>query len=148
MSSQLAWHHAMSATEDGVAACKAIFCTSTDSQQLYDTAKLAVSLIPKLVSWSHENHDRQYVLGKVVGLASDAAAAALQAGQSPMIALQLLEQGRGIIGASLQDMRSDVQDLARQHPHLAERYRALQSELDRRAEHGKTTDVQSQASIN
>ncbi|ENH75579.1 hypothetical protein FOC1_g10005553 [Fusarium oxysporum f. sp. cubense race 1] len=145
---ELALHHEMSATEDRIAAGQAILSNSSDSQQLYDTAKLAVSLIPKLVSWSHENHDRQYVLGKVVGLASDAAAAALQAGQSPMIALQLLEQGRGIIGASLQDMRSDVQDLARQHPHLAERYRALQSELDRRAEHGKTTDVQSQASIN
>lgn len=84
----------------------------------------------------------------MVGLASGAAAAALQAGQSPMADLQLLEQGRGIIGASLQDMRSDVQDLAEQHPHLAKRYRTLQSELDRRAEHGKTTDAQPQASIN
>ncbi|KAI7759749.1 hypothetical protein LZL87_009072 [Fusarium oxysporum] len=145
---ELALHHEVSATEDRITAGQAILSNSSDNQQLYDTAKLAVSLIPKLVSWSHENHDRQYVLGKVVGLASDAAAAALQAGQSPMAALQLLEQGRGIIGASLQDMRSDVQDLARQHPRLAERYRALQSELDRRAEHGKTTDVQSQASIN
>jgi CHAT domain-containing protein len=145
---ELALNHEMSATEDRITAGQAILSNSSDNQRLYDTAKLAVSLIPKLVSWSHENQDRQYVLGKVVGLASDAAAAALQAGQSPMIALQLLEQGRGIIGASLQDMRSDVQDLARQHPNLAERYRTLQSELDRRAEHGKTTDAQSQASIN
>ncbi|KAF9776442.1 hypothetical protein IL306_005364 [Fusarium sp. DS 682] len=142
-----ALHHEVSAVEDRVEASQAILSNSSDSQQLFDTAKLAVSLIPKLVSWSHENHDRQYVLWKVVGLASDAAAAALQAGQSPMTALQLLEQGRGIIGASLQDMRSDVQDLARQHPHLAERYRTLQNELDRRAEHGNASG-QSQAAIN
>ncbi|KAF5602448.1 uncharacterized protein FSUBG_7756 [Fusarium subglutinans] len=145
---ELALYHEASAPEDRITAGQAILSNSSDNQQLYDTAKLAVSLIPKLVSWSHENHDRQYVLGKVVGLASDAAAAALQAGQSPMTALQLLEQGRGIIGASLQDMRSDVQDLARQHPGLAERYRTLQSELDRRAEHVNSADAQSQASIN
>ncbi|KAF4441383.1 hypothetical protein FACUT_2691 [Fusarium acutatum] len=145
---ELALYHEASATEDRITAGQAILSNSSDSQQLYDTAKLAVSLIPKLVSWSHENHDRQYVLSKVVGLASDAAAAALQAGQSPITALQLLEQGRGIIGASLQDIRSDVQDLARQHPYLAERYRTLQSELDRHVEHGKPTGAQSQASVN
>ncbi|KAF4499924.1 hypothetical protein FAGAP_3925 [Fusarium agapanthi] len=145
---ELALYHEASATEDRITAGQAILSNSSDSQQLYDTAKLAVSLIPKLVSWSLENHDRQYVLGKVVGLASDAAAAALEAGQPPMTALQLLEQGRGIIGASLQDMRSGVQDLARQHPGLAESYRTLQSELDRRAEHVKSADAQSQASIN
>ncbi|KAF5560435.1 hypothetical protein FPHYL_6639 [Fusarium phyllophilum] len=145
---EIALHHEASATEDRITAGQMILSNSSDSQQLYDTAKLGVSLIPKLVSWSHENHDRQYVLGKVVGLASDAAAAALQAGQSPMTALQLLEQGRGIIGASLQDMRSDVQDLAMEHPRLAERYRTLQVELDSRAEHGRTTDMRSQASIN
>ncbi|KAF5009571.1 hypothetical protein FDECE_4229 [Fusarium decemcellulare] len=149
--SQLALYHEKSAPEDRVEAGQAILSNCSDSQLVYDAAKLAVSLMPRLVSWSHENLDRQYVLGKVVGLASDAAAAALQADQSPMVALQLLEQGRGIIGASLQDMRSDVQDLAREHPYLAERYRALQTELDRSAEHGKTTDdvgKQSQASIN
>lgn len=143
-----ALHHEPSATEDRITAGQALLSNCSDSQQLYDTAKLAVSLIPKLVSWSHENQDRQYVLSQVVGLASDAAAAALQAGQSPMTALQLLEQGRGIIGASLQDMRSDVQDLAKEHPGLAERYRSLQAELDRRADHGRATDAQSQASIN
>ncbi|KAF5620227.1 hypothetical protein F52700_11547 [Fusarium sp. NRRL 52700] len=143
-----ALHHEASATEDRIVAAQAILSNCSDGQQLYDTAKLAVSLIPKLVSWSHENQDRQYVLSQVVGLASDAAAAALEAGQSPMTALQLLEQGRSIIGASLQDMRSDVQDLAREHPRLAERYRTLQAELDRRAERGRVTDTQSQASIN
>ncbi|KAF5972508.1 hypothetical protein FCOIX_9302 [Fusarium coicis] len=127
---ELALHHEASATEDRITAGQMILSNSPDNQQLYNTAKLA------------------YVLSKVVGLASDAAAAALQAGQSPMTALQLLEQGRGIIGASLQDMRSDVQDLARQHPSLAERYRTLQAELDQRAEHVRATDTQSQGSIN
>ncbi|KAL2672900.1 hypothetical protein Neosp_013617 [[Neocosmospora] mangrovei] len=147
---RLALRHDKSAPEDRIEAAQAIIANCSDIQQVYNAARLAVSLVPKLVSWSHENFDRQYVLGKVVGLASDAAAAALQAKQSPMVALQLLEQGRGIIGTSLQDMRSDVEDLARDHPHLAEKYRALQMELDRRAGHNTmgTVRTQRQASIN
>ncbi|KAI8712095.1 CHAT domain-containing protein [Fusarium sp. LHS14.1] len=147
---ELAVRHKKSAPEDRIEAAQAIIANCSDIQQVYEAARLAVSLVPKLVLWSHENLDRQYVLSKVVGLASDAAAAALQAKQSPMVALQLLEQGRGIIGTSLQDMRSDMQDLAKHHPHLAERYRALQMELDRRAEQNTTGAVrkQPQASIN
>ncbi|KAG9496346.1 hypothetical protein J7337_012933 [Fusarium musae] len=45
-------------------------------------------------------------------------------------------------------MRSDVQDLARQHPGLAEKYRTLQSELDQRVDHGRATNTQSQDPIN
>ncbi|KAM0542566.1 hypothetical protein ACHAPJ_012737 [Fusarium lateritium] len=148
---QSALDHEKSAPEDRIEAAQAIVSNCPDNQQIYDAAKLAVSLIPRLVSWSHENFDRQYILGKVVGLASDAAAAAIQVGQPPMVALQLLEQGRGIIGTSLQDMRSDVPELERQHPQAAERYQALQAELDRRAGHGNTNNAvrtQSQASIN
>jgi len=48
-----------------------------------------------------------------------------------MTALKLLEQGRGIIASSLQDMRSDVADLEKHYPELAEKYRSLQTELGR-----------------
>ncbi|KAJ4125314.1 hypothetical protein NW768_008931 [Fusarium equiseti] len=128
---RLALNHEPSDTEDRIEAGQAIISNCSDTQQVYDAARTAVGLVPNLVSWSHENSDRQFVLGRVAGLASDAAAAALQAGQSPMTALKLLEQGRGIIGSSLQDMRSDVEDLEKHSPELAERYRSLQTELDR-----------------
>ena len=72
-----------------------------------------------------------------VDLGLKPAAAALRVGESAITALKLLEQGRGIIGSSLQDMRSDVEDLGKNYPDLAERYRSLQTELDR----SKTTNT-------
>lgn len=144
---QLALDHEPSAPEDRIKAGQAIISNCSDTHQVYDAARVAVGLVPRLVSWSHENHDRQFVLGQAVGLASDAAAAALQTDQSPLTALKLLERGRGIIGSSLQDIRSDVKDLEKNHPHLAERYRSLQIELDR----SKTTNTvpnESQTLIN
>lgn len=144
---QLALNHEASAAEDRIEAGQAIISHCPDTQRVYDAARIAVGLVPKLVLWSHENHDRQFILGRVVGLASDAAAAALQAGESPMTALKLLEQGRGIIGSSLQDMRIDVQDLEKDFPHLAEQYRNLQTKLDQ-SNTIKTTSKKLQASIN
>ncbi|KAH7183206.1 CHAT domain-containing protein [Fusarium flagelliforme] len=114
---RVALNHEHSDTEDRIEAGQAIISN--------------LGLVPNLVSWSHENSDRQFVLGRAVGLASDAAAAALRAGESAMTALKLLEQGRGIIGSSLKDIRSDVEDLEKHYPDLAERYRSLQTELDR-----------------
>lgn len=132
-----ALNHEYSDTEDRIEAGQAIIANCSDIQDVYNAARTAVVLVPSLVSWSHGNSDRQFVLGRAVGLASDAAAAALRVGESAMTALKLLEQGRGIIGSSLQDMRSDVKDLGKHYPDLAERYRSLQTELDR----SKTTNT-------
>jgi tetratricopeptide (TPR) repeat protein len=102
----------------------------TDPEEVYNVASLAVRLIPRLALRSLESADKQHVLAEVVGLASDAAAAALQAGKGVLAALELLEQGRGILGTSLQEMRTDVQELRDRYPELADRFCRLREELD------------------
>ncbi|ENH70299.1 Putative 30S ribosomal protein S17P-like protein [Fusarium oxysporum f. sp. cubense race 1] len=95
-----------------------------------DALEVAVSLIPKLTARSLENPDKQHLLGQVVGLASNAAAAALNAGRGPTAALKFLEQGRGVLATSLEEMRMDVIELQARYPELAKRFVSLRDELD------------------
>ncbi|KAK9418571.1 putative CHAT domain-containing protein [Seiridium unicorne] len=104
--------------------------TCSRPQELFEALSLAVSLIPRLTLRSLETADKQHILGQIAGLASSAAAAALQVKKSPYIALSLLEQGRGILSASLEEMRTDVDELYENHSRLAERFDFLRSELD------------------
>ena len=89
-----------------------------------------MSLIALLTPRSLETSDRQNLLTEVAGLASDAAAIALMAAKSPYEAIQLLELGRGIIAASLNELRADVFNLQQKHPQLAEDYISLRDQLD------------------
>jgi hypothetical protein len=70
----------------------------------------------------------------VVGLASDTAAAALQVAKGPLDALAFLEEGRGILATSLEDMRRDISDLRNSHPGLVEQFDCLRDELKPRGE--------------
>ncbi|KAF5497856.1 hypothetical protein CGCS363_v008003 [Colletotrichum siamense] len=63
-------------------------------------------------------------------IASDAAATALEAGDSPNDVLRLLEVGRGVISSLLLETRTEISDLQRAHPDLAERFEALRDRLD------------------
>jgi tetratricopeptide (TPR) repeat protein len=101
-----------------------------DLRQAYAAASLIVSLIPRLSLRSLQNSDRQHVLSEVVGLASDAAALALQTGQTPLTALGLLEQGRGVLGTSLREVRTDIRDLRDRDSELAEQFVCLRDELE------------------
>ncbi|KAH7129154.1 CHAT domain-containing protein, partial [Dactylonectria macrodidyma] len=83
---------------------------SLDLDQLYEDSKLAVSLVPRLISRSLESSDKQLLLANAVNMASEAAVVALEAGKGPLEALYLLERGRG-------------------HPALADRFVHLQNEL-------------------
>lgn len=106
-------------------------CTITsDWQRAYEVSNTAVPLIPKVTLRSLENSDKQHVLRQFVGLASDAAAVALQAGKGALVALRFLEQGRGVLATSLQDMRTDILSLRERHPELAARFVRLRDELD------------------
>ncbi|KAH6887034.1 CHAT domain-containing protein [Thelonectria olida] len=96
----------------------------------YETAVVAVPLIPKLTPRSLQNSDKQHALSQVFGLASRGATAALRSGKGPLAALEFLEQGRGLLAASLEDMRTDILDLQAQHPRLAEQFTNLRNELD------------------
>jgi len=103
---------------------------ASDWQQAYEDSAIAVHLISKLTSRSLENSDKQHRLSQVVGLACDATAAALHVGEAPLVALNLLEQGRGVLAASLEEMRVDILNLQRKHSELADQFVRLRDELE------------------
>jgi tetratricopeptide (TPR) repeat protein len=96
----------------------------------FHTASKAVSLVPLLTLRSLEASDKQRLLMSISGLASDAAAIALNAAKTPSDAIQLLELGREIIAGSLNEIRADVSELHQKHPQLAEEYMNLRDQLD------------------
>lgn len=120
-------------TIDRIAGGIAVFqicATTSDWRQACDASEVAVSLLPKLTARSLENPDKQHLLGQVVGLASNAAAAALHAGRGPTVALKILEQGRGVLATALEEMRTDIIELQARCPELAKRFVGLRDELD------------------
>lgn len=104
-----------------------------DVARMLDTA---VELLPKLAARHLERSDQQYALGGLAaGLASDAAALTLErtdlsASERAERALRLLEAGRGVLLSQALDTRSDLTDLRRVRPDLAERYVDLREILD------------------
>jgi tetratricopeptide (TPR) repeat protein len=106
-------------------------CTITkDWQQAYEASETAIRLIPRLTSRSLENHDKHHMLRQIAGLASDAAAVALQVGKGASMALSLLEQGRGLLALSVEDTRTDLLSLHEKHPELADRFVSLRDQLE------------------
>ncbi|KAI4603139.1 hypothetical protein KJ359_005931 [Pestalotiopsis sp. 9143b] len=106
--------------------------------QAFEALEIAVNLTPMLVSRSLRNSDKQHLLSQVVGLASDAAAIAFNASKTPCVALRLLEQGRGLLATSMEEMRADVAALRKEHPDMAEEFYHLQGELTLQSTHEKT----------
>ncbi|KAF3034661.1 hypothetical protein E8E12_001700 [Didymella heteroderae] len=130
---QSALHQSSSAVLDRISAGKKVLryhALTSDWQKAYEDAKTAIDLVPRLTKRSLGNSDKQYVLGQIVGLACDATAAALNAKKAPSVALSLLEQGRGVLAASLEEMRTDLFDLQATHPELAKEFTRLRSVLD------------------
>ncbi|KAF0637147.1 hypothetical protein FPSE5266_04381 [Fusarium pseudograminearum] len=101
-----------------------------DLDQAYNVAKFTVDLIPLLNSHSIQNIDRQTLLMQAVAIASDAAAIALLHNRTTIDAVQLLETGRNIIASSLQDLRTDLSILQKEHPDRANRFVQLRDQLD------------------
>ncbi|EYB24434.1 hypothetical protein FG05_11998 [Fusarium graminearum] len=96
----------------------------------FDVATSAVSLFPKLIFRSHQHSDKLHMLGKVSGLASDAAAMALNAGKGLDVVLTILERGRGLLSQSMEEMRTDRASLKAQHPQYAEELDRVRGALD------------------
>jgi tetratricopeptide (TPR) repeat protein len=90
----------------------------------------AVDLLPAVSPRFLKHTDKQDMLAAFAGLASMAAATALNAGKTSDHALQLLELGRGIIAGLLLEMRGDISDLKQQHPDLADEFVSLRDMLD------------------
>ena len=99
-------------------------------EDAYEVACAAMTMISLLTPRSLKNSDKQRLLTGIGNLASDAAAAALDAGKSPYEALRLLELGRGIILNSLHESRVDISKLQDQHPQLAAEYTGCRAQLD------------------
>ncbi|MEU3645776.1 CHAT domain-containing protein [Lentzea sp. NPDC034063] len=91
--------------------------------------RLAVELLPRTAPRHVTQADREQALAAFAGLASDAAACAIQAGD-PSLAVALLEQGRGVMIGHALDARTEVTDLEEQHPDLARRFDELRTALD------------------
>ncbi|OJJ72522.1 hypothetical protein ASPBRDRAFT_84245, partial [Aspergillus brasiliensis CBS 101740] len=97
-------------------------------------AKKGVELLPKASIRSLRQTDQQEILRRYAGLASEAAALAIQTHHSPSDALILLEEGLGVIAAQQYNMRSDLTELQEKHPEEASRFRSLLSQLEQRSE--------------
>ena len=90
----------------------------------------AVNLLTAVSPRSLRHTDKQHKLAGFAGLASMAAATALNAGKDAYHALRLLELGRGVIAGLLIEMRGDISDLKQQHPGLADEFTSLRDKLD------------------
>jgi tetratricopeptide (TPR) repeat protein len=85
----------------------------------------ALNLLPKVTPRTSSRQDLQHTLQQLSNSASLAASVFLKAGRSPLEALQILEQGRGVIAGLVVDSRSDVSSLRELHPDLYMDYTRL-----------------------
>ena len=90
----------------------------------------AIKLLPLISPRSLQHTDKRHMLADFAGLASMAAATALNAGKEAHHALQLLELGRGVIASLLLEIRTDVSALRQQHSEYADKFILLRNELD------------------
>jgi CHAT domain-containing protein/tetratricopeptide (TPR) repeat protein len=90
----------------------------------------AVNLLPRLSPRSLIQSDQQHLMQTCSGLASSAAAFALQTGKSASDSARLLELGRGVISTLHFETRTDLVDLRQKHPKEAEEFERLRDQLD------------------
>src|ERR1700727_1458862 len=83
-----------------------------------DGLSAAVALLPLLAARSLHRYDSEYWLSQYGGLASDAAALALEM-NDPDRAVELLELGRTVLMAQALEVRTDLSMLRDRDPELA-----------------------------
>lgn len=94
-----------------------------------DGLATAVALLPLLAARSLHRYDSEYWLSQYGGLASDAAALALEM-DAPGRAVELLELGRTVLMAQALDVRTDLSVLRDRDPQLADRFEWLSVQLE------------------
>lgn len=99
-----------------------------DPVQAVQGYELAVELLPARAARQLDHADAGHALTDFPGLASDAAACALEAGD-PGRAVELLERGRGILLDQALHVRDDLAELHTVQPELADRFGELQETL-------------------
>ncbi|RSL52939.1 hypothetical protein CEP53_007929 [Fusarium sp. AF-6] len=102
---------------------------NSEWQEAFEVAEITVNLIPQLAIRSLGNYDKQYLLSIVGGVSSEAAGLALRLGKEPLLALNLLEKGRGVIALSLDEIHADITSLEETCPDLATRFIHLRNQL-------------------
>ncbi|KAK1992548.1 hypothetical protein LX36DRAFT_617405 [Colletotrichum falcatum] len=100
-----------------------------DEENAFRHASEAVGILPQLTPRALRHADKQHLLVEAAGVASDAAALAILAGQ-PVTAVSWLEAGRGVLAGALQDIRTDLSNLRRDHASLAAAFEESRSILD------------------
>ena len=113
------WMRAHSAREWG--RCAGILDDWVEAVEGYGSA---VQFVAQAVPGWLGRADQEHLLTQVEGIGPDAAAACLQAGW-PERAVELFEQGRGVLLAQTLDARTDLTDLIDLHPDLAAKYENL-----------------------
>ncbi|KIL94080.1 hypothetical protein FAVG1_02642 [Fusarium avenaceum] len=106
-----------------------LFMVHENWKQAYEVAEIAIDLMPQLILRSLQNADKEELLPGVSGLSSDAAGLALQLEKGPAMALSMLEKGRGMLAAALDDLHTDIDTLKVKCPDLATRFVALRNKL-------------------
>jgi tetratricopeptide (TPR) repeat protein len=107
-----------------------ILAEHSEWEEAYFLLQPAINLLPLISPHQIQHSDKQYVLKDFPGVASLAAASALQAGRGAYEALEILERGRGVISSLILNLRTDISKLVAQFPQLAEEYISLRNELD------------------
>jgi hypothetical protein len=103
--------------------------TAGDPRLAVDGYAQAISLLPAITPRNLAGGDAESALTSFSGLACDAAACAIAAGDAGR-AVTLLEQGRGVLlGQRLQSL-DDATELREQAPELAARFAELRAALD------------------
>jgi tetratricopeptide (TPR) repeat protein len=121
-----------------------------DFESAYNLSVEAINLLPYVHNRSLDRQDQQYVVSHFSGLATTACSLALQTEQGPEAALDVLEQGRGVILSLLIDDRSDTSKLKAAYPQLCTQYESLRLEVNKPADnitdnHTRRTASTSQA---
>uniref|UniRef100_L2FK72 TPR domain-containing protein n=1 Tax=Colletotrichum fructicola (strain Nara gc5) TaxID=1213859 RepID=L2FK72_COLFN len=107
-----------------------LFGTQSRWEEANEILRSAINIVPALSPRALKSTDQQHMLADVSGIASLAAAAALNTGSPPEECLRLLELGRGVMASLLLETRTEVAELEQNHPDLAERFQSLRDELD------------------
>ncbi|KAH0556259.1 hypothetical protein GP486_005813 [Trichoglossum hirsutum] len=105
-----------------------------DFENAYNLSVEAINLLPYVHNRSLDHQDQQYVVSHFSGLATTACSLALQTGRRPEAALDILEQGRGVIFSLLMDYRGDTSQLKAAYPQLCMQYESLRLEVNKPAE--------------
>ncbi len=95
--------------------------------------RAALALLPAAAWHGLPRTDREHILSALAGIGGDAAAAALDTG-APELALELLEQGRGVLLRQTLDRRAERRWLRSHRPQLLTRLDRARQALDHAAD--------------